>query len=83
MKTPPGKTPEDVVADYLGQLYKQMMANLERNISAAILQVTPISPWSARTADHGPGPYLVRDRRGSPPCQSKSRCVSAPMVVLL
>jgi molecular chaperone DnaK (HSP70) len=45
MQTPPGKTPEDVVSDYLTQLYAHVMAHLAREISVALLQVTPIEFW--------------------------------------
>lgn len=45
MQTPPGKTPEDVVADFLTEVYKHVMAVLGREISESILQVTPIHFW--------------------------------------
>jgi len=55
LKTLPGKTPEDVVADFLTQLYREMMVKLERAVGSAILRVTPIkfyftipAVWSVR-----------------------------------
>lgn len=43
--TPPGKTPEDVVTDFLTQLYQHVMERLASKINESILSITPIEFW--------------------------------------
>ncbi|KAE9368265.1 actin-like ATPase domain-containing protein [Stipitochalara longipes BDJ] len=42
---PRGKTAKDVCADYLAELYKCMMAKLEKELGAHVLGVTPLEIW--------------------------------------
>ena len=42
---PAGKTPREVVTDYLSELYRHTMFVLERKITAEVLRVTPIEFW--------------------------------------
>lgn len=45
MGLPPGKSAEDVVADYLGFMYQHCLRSLEEKMTPAILAVTPLEFW--------------------------------------
>jgi molecular chaperone DnaK (HSP70) len=45
MKLPFHKTPTDVAGDYLWEIYKYFMNELEKRISPEILRVTPMEFW--------------------------------------
>lgn len=45
LNVPSGKTPVDVVADYLTHLYKHCMDRIERKLTKDLLDVTPIEFW--------------------------------------
>lgn len=42
---PEGKSPEDVVSDFLSHLYKHCMGLLEKRMTAGVLNATPIEFW--------------------------------------
>jgi hypothetical protein len=50
LQTPPGKSPEDVVTDYLTQLYKHVMEFLAKKFSEGVLRATAIKFWFTRPA---------------------------------
>ena len=45
LPVPHGKSPEDVVADYLTHLYEHCMGHLEKKMTGPVLKVTPIEFW--------------------------------------
>ena len=45
LKTPRGKSADEVVADYLTHLYRHCMARLEKAMTLDVLNVTPIEFW--------------------------------------
>ena len=47
---PPGKSPEDVVADYLTKLYEHIMKHLEPKVMKSVLDVTDIDFWFSMPA---------------------------------
>jgi molecular chaperone DnaK (HSP70) len=45
LRVPPGKSPVDVVTDYLKHLYKHCMDRLERKLTKGLLDASPIEFW--------------------------------------
>jgi hypothetical protein len=50
LQLPPGKTAQEVVTDYLRELYKHIMSVLERRTSATLLKTMPIKFWFSMPA---------------------------------
>ena len=45
LKVPAGKKPVDVVADFLGHLYKHCISRIEKTVPPDVLRLTPIDFW--------------------------------------